>query len=600
MNFFVTGNEVFKAGIDLKFVVPAGSHGANFSHDEQTLRQSFSIAQEIFSRVAHGKIDFVLIGLSPDTLFRDEKFSADNVEKNLQVLNDYIKLCVNGGAKPVAVLLPYAPSGRESCRENFLTPLRAVLSEFQKLYDLAVVDLFDSPLPEKYFKDNSHFISEGVKITSCAVHLALYGQKIFPFKDFSRMSYDYFNIVSYILTKKFFHSFLEKLFQSTIEKLRRKDKINIAFVTDHAATWCGDELYNLFTSERFEPTIFLCRSDESTLQDFHHDLEQFKARGLNVFGVSNLNEETPPQDLVIFLRPYEKYLSKNFRLDTLTPQTLFVYIHYGFETTTMNYYDLAIFRLAWKFFFDTESTRRLFDAECKIGLPRAYASGLPKMDSFFTAKKSSFTWKMIRPDAVKIIWAPHWSIDGAATNVPFYATFHHNYQFMYEFAKNHPETSWVVKPHPRLNQAAVDSGLFPSVSALEDYFRAWDDLPNAQVFTGAYYQDIFATSDGMIHDSNSFIAEYQFTHKPMIFLMRDNNPSFTELGKRILEVSYLVDGRDFEGIAALVQKVFIDGDDPLKNARQKVFDELLNYRRINGVSASEFIFKSIADELEAN
>ena len=173
-----------------------------------------------------------------------------------------------------------------------------------------------------------------------------------------------------------------------------------------------------------------------------------------------------------------------------------------------------------------------------------------------------------------------------------------NCKFMYEFAKAHPETSWVVKPHPRLLTKAVEFGLFPSVAAFEEYIQAWNDLPNAQFYTGAYYQDIFATSDGMIQDSCSFIAEYQYTHKPMIYLTRPEQ-FFNKLGEAILDVSYCVDGRDFDGIATLIQKVFIDGDDPLKDARQKVFDELLNYRLVNGMSASEYIFHAIADELEA-
>ena len=53
------------------------------------------------------------------------------------------------------------------------------------------------------------------------------------------------------------------------------------------------------------------------------------------------------------------------------------------------------------------------------------------------------------------------------------------------------------------------------------YLQAWNDLPNAQVYTGAYYQALFATSDGMIQDSGSFIVEYQYVDKPMIFLTRD-------------------------------------------------------------------------------
>ena len=217
------------------------------------------------------------------------------------------------------------------------------------------------------------------------------------------------------------------------------------------------------------------------------------------------------------------------------------------------------------------------------------------MDVFF--KKDAdfqFDWKMAQPNAKKIIWAPHHSITGRGV---IYATFHWNYQFMYDFAKAHPETSWVVKPHPWLLFSAVREGVFSSAEEFKRYWQKWDELPNAQVYTGAYYQAIFATSDGMIHDSGSFIAEYQFMDKPMIYLTRDTQ-KFNNLGDTILKASYLVDGKNFAGIAAMIKRVFIEGDDYKATERREIFDKYLNYPKFNGMLASEFIYKSIADEFK--
>ena len=121
MNFFVTGNELFATSINLKFITPAGSHGANFSADGQTLRESLSIAREVFARVKRGKIDFVLIGLAPDVLFQ-----GGTVDENLSALTEYVKLCTSSESKAVCVLLPVAPNIRESCRKKFVTPLREI------------------------------------------------------------------------------------------------------------------------------------------------------------------------------------------------------------------------------------------------------------------------------------------------------------------------------------------------------------------------------------------------------------------------------------------------------------------------------------------
>ena len=601
MNFFITGNSAVSDGLNLNLIAPLNAKAGIFAAKGQTLVQSYSIAQNIFRLIGKDKINFVLIGLTADALFRDseENLTAGVFDKNFQALNDYIKLCLENGAKPVAVILPFAPGVRETYREIFFKPLADIFAEFDRLYNLQVINFFYAELPEDNFSDETHLNEEGTKKISVVLTLQLFSLKIFSEDDFYNMSCDYFYILSYIMDKNFFHNLLNQMYSRSLDRIRRKDKIKVAFVTDHAASWCGDKLYNLFAQNpRFETAVFFCQNKaESTLEDAFHDLEQLKSAGINFFAVFDSNAETPPQDILFFLRPYLMFYNKSLQFENLTLQTLFAYIPYGMETIPMHYYDMNIFRLAWKIFFGAEFELRLFEEKCGIGMPRGVVSGLPKLDTFFKDKSQiSFAWKMTRPDAVKIIWAPHWSMNCGV----FYSTFQHNYKFMYDFAKNHPETSWVVKPHPRLMLAVVETELFPSVEAYEEYLREWDDLPNAQIFTGAYYQDIFATSDGMIHDSLSFIAEYQYTHKPMIYLLNNEQEEFTELGKKILDVSYLVDGKNLEQIAAAIQKIFIEGNDPLKFARQKVFDAELNYYRRNGMDASNFIYQTITKELELN
>ncbi|MBR0062343.1 MAG: class I SAM-dependent methyltransferase, partial [Selenomonadaceae bacterium] len=91
-----------------------------------------------------------------------------------------------------------------------------------------------------------------------------------------------------------------------------------------------------------------------------------------------------------------------------------------------------------------------------------------------------------------------------------------------------------------------------------------------------------------------------YVDKPMIFLMRSSNKMerFHELAQEILKASYLVDGKDFDGIAAMIQRVFIEGDDYKAQERKEVFDKYLNYPKTNGMLASEFIYKNISQDLE--
>ena len=531
-----------------------------------------------------------------------KKLYPDSVKKNLQILKDYIKLCINNGAKPFGVIFPFAAVMRKNYSEELLTLFRLAIHQLEEIYDFTCIDLFDLNLGYDCFWNLAHLNLHGSAIASTFLSLQLHQKNIFNVENFFRMNYEYFNVLSDILPKNDYNALMDRVFAESVKKIRRKSKIKIGFVTDNAAMWCGDKLYNYFAQNgRFETTVFLClQRDKSTVQtmidDFHRAIEKFKAHGINIVGISENGTKIPKQDVIFFLRPYFPYYSDAFQTYNLTAETLIIHVPYGLKTDPIDRglsTDYPIYKFIWKGFFETSQIIKDLDGYCKLGMPRGIYSGTPKLDVFFEDKnKLKFNWKMTRPDAKKIIWAPHWSIVVGLE----YATFQWNFKFFYEFAKSHPETSWVVKPHPHLLHSAVDTGVFPSIEAFQKYLDAWNDLPNAQVATGSYYQEIFATSDGMILDSSSFIAEYQYVDKPMIFLTREGE-KFHELGEKILSASYLVDGRDFYGISTLIKEIIIKGNDPMAFSRKKVFDEHLNYVKANGMTASEYIYKNISQEL---
>ena len=530
-----------------------------------------------------------------------KKLFPDSVKKNLQILKDYIKLCVDNGVKPVGVVFPFSPIMRKNYSEELLTLFRLAVRQLEEAYDFTFIDLFDLNLGYDCFWNLAHLNLRGSMFASIFLGLQLYRKKILPTEYFCGMNYEYFDMLSDILPKDDYNALMDRVFAESAKKIGRKSKIKVGFVMDNAAMWCGDKLYNYFANdERFEATVFLClQRDKANVQtvvdDFQRGVAKFKEHGINIVGISDPKTKISNQDIIFFLRPYFDKYADYFQKSNLTAETLVIHIPYGPKISHMDRgsaTDYDIYRIIWKGFFETQQIIKGLDGYCKLGMPCGIYSGLPRFDVYFEDKNLKFNWKMTRPDAKKIIWAPHWSINGGV----YSATFQWNFKFMYEFAKNHPETSWIVKPHPHLLHTAVETGVFPSVEAFQKYLDDWKNLPNAQVATGGYYQEIFLTSDAMIQDSISFIAEYQYVDKPMIFLTRDGE-KFIDLGEEILKASYLVDGRDFQEISALIEEVIIKGNDTQAAARKKVFDDKLNYFKHNHMTASEFIFKHICKEL---
>lgn len=79
--------------------------------------------------------------------------------------------------------------------------------------------------------------------------------------------------------------------------------------------------------------------------------------------------------------------------------------------------------------------------------------------------------------------------------------------------------------------------------------------------------EVFANSSALIHDCNSFTAEYLYTHKPCAFLYRDNlntEQCWTEFGKKCVGVHYgIYNAKDLDTFIESVR----NGQDALKEHR---------------------------------
>lgn len=528
-----------------------------------------------------------------------KKFWADTVQQNLKVFEDYIKLCLDHGAKPVGVVLPFAPIIRRHYPKDLLLHFRLALHQFERLYDFALIDLFDLPADYTHFYNPAHLNVKGAKLASAALNYELIKRKIIPPTALLSAHYDQLNALTFLLDKTRFNELQTAAFESSVERVRAKDKIKIGFVLYDASMWCGDALYRLFEkSARYAVTVFAClrqdqADDHSVRIDFHHGIEQFRSAKINAVAIENDDDIVEPQDVLIYLTPYADVLTKHFKIQNLSAHTLICYIPYGMHTSSnVGVCNLPIVSQAWKIFLDTLDSVNFYRTNCRTGAPNAVCSGYPKMDYFFADSRENYVWKEAQPHSTKIIWAPHWSINDGIR----FSTFHWNYQFFFEYAKAHPETSWVVKPHPNLLFSAVKENIFENADAFEQYLKRWNALPNAKVETGAYYYDIFASSDGLIHDCGSFTLEYQYTHKPMLFLRRDTQV-FGQLGLELMKNTYCADGRDFAKISDFIEKVLIAKYDPEAQSRREFFDKHLNYRMSNGLSASEYVFNAIDQPL---
>jgi hypothetical protein len=382
----------------------------------------------------------------------------------------------------------------------------------------------------------------------------------------------------------------------TLERIRRKirsgGKVKIAFQTSFLSTWIGDELIELLENDsRFDVTAVPVWQTNSSKEEIPPLIEHFKEMGVKC-SFADGTIHPGDFDIVVYTSPY-LFALDNWNAKDIPLSTLVCHIPYGIYIAKLQQmqFNQFIHGINWRNYSTSKFFFNLADQYCRIHQYGMVYSGYSKMDKAFDLHcGASAVWKSVGDSAEvkKIIYAPHHSIDSE----PYYATFDKNKDFILQYAKDHIETtSWLYKPHPLLRINAVKSGLFKSEEEYDSYVNEWRKLPNAVVAEGEYIP-YMASSDAMILDSVSFLAEYLYFHKPLLFLTR-HGEGMNEFGCLLKETLYQSSGADFDKIRSFLEKTIYE--DPMKEKRDRFFSMYLDYYEENKKLAADFIYTDFID-----
>lgn len=412
-----------------------------------------------------------------------------------------------------------------------------------------------------------------------------------------------------------------KCAESHIRQAAKERRIKIAFVTFSAAEWQAESLYRLLTAdEAFETYIVVTpiedRDPESCRTTYNETLTYYQEHGYAVRGGMDLSDGREKgwdeiggiPDIVVHLSSWFDSVSKPLCLISLPLRCLNLYIPYGMETTeSMDHTYMrswvcnSVFsNMMWRIYEDTKMTVKEYKKYGLLQGRNVVYSGFPKMDYFYD--NNEYTEEMIRliwgmpedmsvNDMRRVIIAPHHSV--APDQLLQFSTFRDNAFFLTDIVRKHEkDIFFVLKPHPNLRFMAVRSGIFSDYEAYDAYIASWEALPNAHVITESSYLDVFATSDAMIMDSCSFIGEYLYADKPLLFLTREGQ-AFTALGEKCMTAYETVQGTDKEGIERFLQETVLAKKDDKAGRRKRVFREELDYRNSNRRRAGEYIYRDL-------
>ena len=370
-------------------------------------------------------------------------------------------------------------------------------------------------------------------------------------------------------------------------KIREQKEIRVLFVLAELGSWKTEELYiRMLAHDRFQPILGVTTSQEVPGSKTNL-IKYIESRGYNYVDLDTGNNVigSLKADVIFYYKPYSNSYPSNMYYDHhLKP--LVCHINYTFnlgcDKTALGH---MITNHAWFNFVENKAVER---TRVGIGLysKNVRVTGCPAQD-ILMRDKSCFNnpWKY--NGRKKIIYSPHHSIPGTNGDFIEYSTFLTFGEYMLEMAKKFRDsTQWAFKPHPTLYPKLLKIW---GKERTDSYYNSWSDLENAQVELGEY-AGLFKHSDAMIHDCSSFIAEYQYTHNPVMFLMLDEKQkSFQgEFGQKAFEAHYL--GKSTKDIENFIIDI-INNRDYMQDVRDKFVKDYLTPP--NGISACDNIINTI-------
>jgi hypothetical protein len=347
--------------------------------------------------------------------------------------------------------------------------------------------------------------------------------------------------------KKLFAFKMQKKHQVLVKQKKDKKKIKVIFLALVESVWKVDSIFKkMLDDPYFEPIILVCPyivygksrmkiEIESTCQFFQNKgYPTINAYNKTTNKWINLDQLEP--DILFFTIPHKSTISKYY--EDAYSKYLSCYVPYFYLLTfhgkEQSLYNNMFHNAMWKIFLPHEfSLQRTKEIASNRGI-NAIVTGYPSCENLFDKViENKDTWKIQDKDKKKVIWAPHHSIDGLdefnLSTFLIYADY-----FKEISIRNKNEIQWAFKPHPSLK-----SKLYRNIKWGKDktdkFYNYWKNAPYSQLEEGKY-DDLFLQSDAMIHDSGSFLVEYLYTKKPVMYLMNTKTKNnLNEFGLNALD-----------------------------------------------------------------
>lgn len=416
-----------------------------------------------------------------------------------------------------------------------------------------------------------------------------------------KLPFIYNNILA--IRRRYFWKRQQKAYAKEIERLKgAKEPLNVVFMVLYSAVWKYDSVYKMMEKDpRFNPMILVCPvadyGKEHMIEYFRPTVKAFENKGYKVIPAYDEGTDTFVKvddlkpDLLMYSFQWSTHVDKRYNVYTLR-KYLKCYVNYSFKNNPFEWSIASpVQGLMWMYFSECEDNKKLAQSFNQKEFQNIHVVGYPIYDEIQALEPTGIDWKNHDKTYKRIIWAPHHSIEESGELR--FSTFLLFADYMLELREKYKDrVLFAFKPHPQLKPTLYNHKGWGKEKT-DDYYEKWANSDNSTLVQGNYI-DLFKSSDAMIHDCGSFLVEYLYVDKPVMFMTNyDRGSQCNEVGMKALNAHY--QGTTCEDIQSFIEDVVLGGEDTMAEKRHQFYNNILVPP--NGNSVAESIIHEITTAL---
>lgn len=371
-----------------------------------------------------------------------------------------------------------------------------------------------------------------------------------------------------------------------IGKLRRRGgPVRVVFVALNVPMWKYQGLYDLLSADpRFQASVVLSPGitykPEQRLRDLQQMREYFGAKRVDYIDwrledgepAADIRRQLNP-DIVFYTQPYHGSYHARHCFLRFTDR-LIAYSPYSYLQAHDPYnYDNVMQNIAWKcYYVNKYHLAEARELAHNHGV-NAVAVGYTSADEY-QQNQYQEVWNDDGHQRKRLIWAPHCTLANNGTAFSR-SNFLMMAEYMVELARRHTADLQIAfKPHPGLLTELYKHPDWGKART-DDYYNMWRQMPNTQLVDGTFI-NLFQGSDAMVHDSGSFVIDYQYFNRPVMYVSQhiERAKSFVnEPGRKAYDAHYI--GRTTGDVERFVDEVVLQGHDVMQDVRRAFYEEYL-------------------------